>query len=553
MTTKPKAKKFRIRRTGGLGAAARAEEPMQDPVEAPTAVTPAAPMQSNAAKNEAPQPPISTPAQGEVATASDVNSEAEIDAIRREGLTGRQLRMARRVAQKHGLAPTSDFDAVRLLRAKGIDPFQRSNMLQLVVPNDGESKNDTGETPVQLPQTVPSGDGMLPATDLLAGANERASEIMKIQRDIAKRRRRKIVLLISRLSFFIFLPTLLAAYYFYIIATPLYATNSEFIIQQAESANAGSLGSMFGSSQLATVQDSIAVQGYLTSREAMQRLDEDFGFKAHFARDEIDAIQRLDPDATDEQAYKLFKRNVKIGYDPTEGIVKMEVIAADPETSEQWARTLISYAEERVDSITQRVREDQMKGARESFEEALAERDAALDRLVEIQRTIETIDPLSEVATINGQIGQRETELQEKELQLQALLDNARPNAARVEGVRADIRRLQALIDSLRTRLTVASTDGVSLADKNAELRRAEIDLQTRDGLLQGALQQMETARIEANRQVRYLSLGVTPTAPDEAVYPRKFENTVLAFIILSGIYLMVSLTASILREQVTS
>lgn len=55
-----------------------------------------------------------------------------IDDIRKEGLTGRQLRMARRMAQKHGLAPTSDFDAVRLLRARGIDPFQGSNIVQLV-------------------------------------------------------------------------------------------------------------------------------------------------------------------------------------------------------------------------------------------------------------------------------------------------------------------------------------------------------------------------------------------------------------------------------------
>ena len=39
----------------------------------------------------------------------------DIEAIRHEGLTGRQLRMARRLAQKHGLPATSDFDAVRLL------------------------------------------------------------------------------------------------------------------------------------------------------------------------------------------------------------------------------------------------------------------------------------------------------------------------------------------------------------------------------------------------------------------------------------------------------
>jgi capsular polysaccharide transport system permease protein len=63
----------------------------------------------------------------------------------------------------------------------------------------------------------------------------------------------------------------------------------------------------------------------------------------------------------------------------------------------------------------------------------------------------------------------------------------------------------------------------------------------------------MELSRIEANRQVRYLSLGVEPIAPDEATYPRAFENTLVALLIFSGIYLMIALTAAVLREQVTS
>ncbi|MDG1520237.1 MAG: hypothetical protein P8H36_06170 [Yoonia sp.] len=48
-------------------------------------------------------------------------------------------------------------------------------------------------------------------------------------------------------------------------------------------------------------------------------------------------------------------------------------------------------------------------------------------------------------------------------------------------------------------------------------------------------------------------SLGVEPVAPDEATYPRALENTILAFLVFAGIYLMISLTASILREQVTT
>ena len=61
------------------------------------------------------------------------------------------------------------------------------------------------------------------------------------------------------------------------------------------------------------------------------------------------------------------------------------------------------------------------------------------------------------------------------------------------------------------------------------------------------------TSRIEANRQVRYLSLSVSPIPPDEPTYPRAFENTLVTMLIMLGIYLMVSMTASILREQVSS
>ena len=48
-------------------------------------------------------------------------------------------------------------------------------------------------------------------------------------------------------------------------------------------------------------------------------------------------------------------------------------------------------------------------------------------------------------------------------------------------------------------------------------------------------------------------SLGVEPVAPDKATYPRALENTILAFLVFAGIYLMISLTGSILREQVTT
>ena len=77
--------------------------------------------------------------------------------------------------------------------------------------------------------------------------------------------------------------------------------------------------------------------------------------------------------------------------------------------------------------------------------------------------------------------------------------------------------------------------------------------MQTRQLMLSSSLAAMETARSEANRQVRYLSMAVNPVAPDEPTYPRAFEDTFMAFMIFAGVYLMLSMTASILREQVSA
>lgn len=487
---------------------------------------------------------------GMVSSAHEMSVEAEIDAIRREGLTGRQLRMARRVAQKHSLPATSDFDAVRLLRQQGIDPFHRSNMLELVVPRDD---SDAPKDKVQLPQTIPAGTTTLPSTDL-SPAQQREREITEIQRDIVSRRRKKMLLLLTRLFFFVMIPTAVVGWYFYSVATPMYATKSEFLILKADNAGGGTgLGNLLSGTQFATSQDSIAVQSYLESKDAMLRLDADQGFKAHFSQPWIDPIQRLPADPTNEQAYKIYSKDVKIGYDPTEGVVRMQVIAADPETSANFARSLLSYAEERVNHLSEQKRSDQMRDALAGFENAQIERRKAQEALVTLQQKGAILDPEGVIAALRGQINNIEIQLQDKQLELSALMDNPRPNQAKVEGAKGDVRRLQELLDQLNKKMVDASKGENSLAELSVRIQMAQADLTTRDMMLQSSLQQVEQTRMEANRQVRYLTTSVEPVASQDPAYPRKFENTILAFLLFSGIYLMISLTASILREQITS
>jgi capsular polysaccharide transport system permease protein len=332
----------------------------------------------------------------------------------------------------------------------------------------------------------------------------------------------------------------------------MYATKSEFLILTSDGAS-GPVGGLLSGTQFATSQDSIAVQGFLQSKDAMLRLDRDAGFRAHFTQPWIDPIQRLDSDPSNEEAYKIYKKAIKIGYDPTEGVIRMEVSAADPEVSAEFSRKLISYAEQRVNQLSLKKRDDQMTDAVAALDIAEGQRREAQAALVTLQQQGMVLDPEGVIVALRQQISTFEVQLQERQLELAALLDNTRPNQAKVAGARADIARLENLITRLNERMQDASAGENSLAALSVKIQMAQADLATRDLMLQSALQQVEQTRMEANRQVRYLTTAVEPVPSQEASYPRKFENTVLAFLIFSGIYLMVSLTASILREQVSS
>lgn len=304
---------------------------------------------------------------------------------------------------------------------------------------------------------------------------------------------------------------------------------------------------------MATQQDATTVQSFLTSRAAMVRLVEEQGYKEHFQQEHIDVLQRLPEDASNEELYKLYQKRVKIGYDPTEGIVKMEVVAATPEASQQYSEALLAYAEEVVDQLTSRLRADQMQGALDSYAEAETRRQTALDELLRIQNEESVLSADAEIQAIFSRISNLEVRRQEKVLELATLNSATRPNEARVNALENEISNIQALIDEERAQLTEVSGSEQTLAQIQTELRIAEENYQFQTVLVQQALTMMETARLEASRQVRYISLGVEPIAPDDPTYPKAFEDTLVAFLIFAGLYLLISLTASVLREQVSA
>ena len=466
----------------------------------------------------------------------------EIEAIKKENLSGRQLRMARKLAVKQGLSPRSDLDAVRLLRKSGIEPFGQYDPGGSEAPTPAVAGGRNG----------PVGGALAPPPSTQVSSEDRELNIRKIQLDLVRRRRRRIFATFARLFIFIVLPTAIAGYYFSAKATPIYSSHSTFVVQTAgtQTAAAPAAGLAAATSGL---QEAISVQNYLESRPVMLKLDKEYGFRALFEDPAVDALQRLDPEATNEEAHNLYGKRVKLSFDPTQGVIELEVATPDPDASFDISNILRVYAEDHVRNMTARAEADNISGAQDRLEQAEKQLAQAREDVLRLQSEIGLISAENEIGFFTGQINSMRAERTTLELELDELRFNPRPNQARVEAIERQLERLEMRIKENQDKLTQGSERNASLTRIQSELNSAEIELALRQELLADAFGGLEAARLEAKSRSVYLNRSVDPVVADDKSYPKVFENTLLAFLIFGGIYLLISITYSILREQMTT
>lgn len=455
-------------------------------------------------------------------------------------------RMARRKAVRMGLSPSSGEEAAKMLEERGFDVTRdRVTMLDTT----SAVQNPMPESAAQAPKKPASGNPGIITEE------QRSADIQKIQRSIARRRRARFFLISMRLFFFVALPTYLVGNYFYSVATPMYQVDSQMVIQKPDSSggSSGGLGGLLGGSGLSNLEDSVIVQGYLGSREAMLKLDQENGFIAHFQQAFIDDIQRMPEDVSREAAYKKYKKYVEIGYDPTEGVIRMSVIALTPEKATEFSRALIKFAEERVDQLAAPVRRDQLTVAGNNYDAAEQAVLDAANRVLELQQTSGIFSADADASGQMNIVNSLEAQLDQRRLSLAEINSNEAPNRAQVNAIEQDIRGLTDRIMERRAAMFTSSNANSSLARISGELSIARSNLEMRQMLLQQSLSSLEAARIEANRQTRYLSLAVAPIPPDVPTHPKALENTLLALVLFFGFYIFLSLTVAILREQIGS
>jgi capsular polysaccharide transport system permease protein len=319
------------------------------------------------------------------------------------------------------------------------------------------------------------------------------------------------------------LPTLIAGVYYFAMASDLYTSEAQFIVRSPKQVQTSPIGALLQSSGLGRVaEDTAAVQDFITTRDAVRKLEKNDGLRSVLGRPEGDFVTRF-PGIMFwrndfEALFWHYDHFVSVETDATTGVTTLLVKGYRPEDAHMIAEALLSYSEQLVNELNERARRDTLDTARREV-------DRAEQRIAEIQGQLtayrvkqKMLDPKSASASVLELIGQMNAAQTNARAQLGELLTNS-PNSPQIPLVRTRIASLDKLIAEERSKLS-GETDSVVAA--LTEYERLNLQRELAEKALASAFSSLEAARIEAQRQQLYLETIAQPNLADYPLYPRR-------------------------------
>jgi capsular polysaccharide transport system permease protein len=305
--------------------------------------------------------------------------------------------------------------------------------------------------------------------------------------------------------------------YYGLVAAPEFESTSAFTVRSAD--GGGGVGielfiaSVPGSS---AGRDAMLVQEFVLSRDMLERLEADHGFVEHY-RDHGDFLSRLASDAAFEERFDYYRDHVSVEHDSQSGVITLQVRAYSAEKAAELNRAMVAAGEHMVNDLNDRSRSDRIALAGRELSHAEARLTAARAALVAFQAEHDEINPLESAAALLAVRSEIEAELASARAELSATRRTLQPNAPEVLALRGRVAALQSQVDATTARLSNGET---GFAATIAAFEPLMVEKEFAQRAYQSTLTALEMARVEADRQHRYVVTVASPSVPDAPTHP---------------------------------
>lgn len=333
----------------------------------------------------------------------------------------------------------------------------------------------------------------------------------------------------------IIIPTFVVFFYYALVASDQYAVETRFSIRGAKGmASSDLLGLVSGTTASgSTTADSYILMDYLVSRTMLDRLRDVVDLNKIYGPDAADYLSALKPGAKIEEVVEYWRKMVSINYDTSSQIIVLETKAFTPEDAALISRKVLKLSETLVNNLSEQERDDTLRQANSELDRKQRELKKIRLKVTAFRDRERIIDPSkSAEAQITTQTG-LEHEIAKAEAELKAKRQFLDENAPALQILRTEITSMKSQIEEERAKIgELQGNDQQSISTLIQTYRDLLMDQEFAEKAVKSAMVAVEAARENASKQQRYLVTFVKPSVPEKALYPKRFMNVLIAFIV---------------------
>lgn len=334
------------------------------------------------------------------------------------------------------------------------------------------------------------------------------------------------------IALFVGLPTLLAILYYGLIATPMYVSQSSFVIKSPgqKSTPTLSLANIVQTSGLSSGQEQTKeILQYIRSRNALRDLEKQTDIRGKYAGMGVDFLSRFPrpfSDPTFENLYRYYGSMVGADLDPESGLAVVQVRAFTPQDAFDVNSKLLRLSEDLVNRLNQRAEGRQITEAQQRLQQAEDRVRAAGVELGAFRNQQGLLDPGKQAGAVLDISNKLVSEQAALQAQLE-LMQRVTPRHPSIPALRSRIAAIGSSIAS-QTGRAVGTPTGIASKLSTYEKLAAEQEFATQ--MLTVANTALEQARSEGQKQQFYLERVVEPNQPDDATLPHRLKSILIVF-----------------------
>lgn len=348
---------------------------------------------------------------------------------------------------------------------------------------------------------------------------------------------------------FLLLPFAVFLAYAEFFAVEKYRSASTYVIRDLSTKESMGVDlGIFGVGGSSQHLDAGIVVHYLQSADMFERIDQLFNLRARYRSGQTDILERLIWDPSTEDFVDLYRKNLKILPDPSNGITTIAFESTDPQTALSILQVLLDSGESFLNELNRKRAEKKIAFASTQLERNKAKLNAAIQALEAFQNQHRLVDPSADMAIKNSIIANLESSIVEKTAAYNQLISYMSPDTIDALKLQKYIEELKAALEKTRSKLSGA--DPSRLNDLLFDYQKLKSDVDFATEVYKKTLVQSEVLRIEALQESKIFEVVAAPALPDGHIYPKRLHMTLTAMVLILAGYKIAMLVWAVIKDH---